>query len=383
MSRTTRIKRSALDTLARIFETLEGRIQAQWLPKLVDLTPTPTGAHAHIVEYGCGHYGCVFPTLDPNVVLKVTEDDTEAEFAAHLSTTIAVPICTTYYDVIEVPRDQVKHPTFLLWREAASHVGGIEEMVDDPDEALRLIRQQHVAAQHAFDLIHRATERGTDPDDLAAVVEVWVDTCVEMATQTAVPELAPLGAGLVDIALQRTVLEALRAAGVPAADPAVRRALAFVRRCQQADGAFCFAPSPPFRASKAGFRRGADGREHPLGYGTATADGLRALLAAGAGDRDPGVVAAREWLLRRPALLPVPGLPLDAQPPVEPALRFYWFATRSAVTSPPPPRAELLRELAARQRADGSFAGEPGMKEDEPLVATCHALVALAALLRE
>jgi len=199
VSRTTRIKRSALDTLARIFETLEGRIQAQWLPKLVDLTPTPTGAHAHIVEYGCGHYGCVFPTLDPNVVLKVTEDDTEAEFAAHLSTTIAVPICTTYYDVIEVPRDQVKHPTFLLWREAASHVGGIEEMVDDPDEALRLIRQQHVAAQHAFDLIHRATERGTDPDDLAAVVEVWVDTCVEMATQTAVPELAPLGAGLVEV----------------------------------------------------------------------------------------------------------------------------------------------------------------------------------------
>jgi squalene-hopene/tetraprenyl-beta-curcumene cyclase len=196
-------------------------------------------------------------------------------------------------------------------------------------------------------------------------------------------EPKPLGAGLVDIALQRTVLEALRAAGVPAGDPVVRRALAFVRRCQQADGAFCFAPSPPFRASKAGFARGADGREHPLGYGTATADGLRALLAGGAGDGDPAVVAARAWLLRQPALLPVPGLPLDAAPPVEPALRFYWFATRAAVTQPLPPRAELLRELAARQRADGSFAGEPGMKEDEPLVATCHALAALASLLRQ
>jgi hypothetical protein len=194
-------------------------------------------------------------------------------------------------------------------------------------------------------------------------------------------ERKPLGHGLVDIALQRAVLEALRAAGVPATDPAIVRGLAFAQRCQLEDGSFCYTPGPDFRASKAGLARAQDGSERPLGYGTTTADGLRALAACGQGD-GAAAAAARAWLLPRATVLPVPGLPLDAAPPVEPALRFYWWSTL-AWTAPQHLPA-IVRTLAARQHADGSFTGDSDrMKEDDPLVATCLALSALApALLR-
>ena len=194
-------------------------------------------------------------------------------------------------------------------------------------------------------------------------------------------EQAPLS-GLVDIALQRTVLEALRGAGVPADDPTIVRAAAFVVRCQQPDGGFCFTPDPDLRRSKAGEEPAADGGVRPRSYGTTTADGLRALRACGRGEHDPAVAAARAWLAAHAATLPVPGLPLDAEPPVEPALRFYWWSTLAFVPPTAALRAELVHTIAARQRGDGAFAGDSDrMKEDDPLVATCLALFALAPAL--
>jgi len=195
-------------------------------------------------------------------------------------------------------------------------------------------------------------------------------------------ERAPLGSGLVDIALQRTVLEALRAAGVAPDDPTFVRAAAFVLRCQQPDGGFCFTPGPDFRRSKAGDEQAADGSLRGRSYGTTTADGLRALRACGRGEDDPAVAAARAWLAAHAAVLPVPGLPLAAEPPTEPALRFYWWSTLAAVSPTAALRAELVRTLALRQREDGAFTGDSDrMKEDDPLVATCLALFALAPAL--
>jgi hypothetical protein len=39
------------------------------------------GSNLHTEEYGCGFYGCVMPTRDPDVVLKITNDASEAQFA--------------------------------------------------------------------------------------------------------------------------------------------------------------------------------------------------------------------------------------------------------------------------------------------------------------
>jgi hypothetical protein len=205
-------------------------------------------------------------------------------------------------------------------------------------------------------------------------------------------EPRPLGAELVDVSLVASVVEALRAAGVGAADPVIVRARAFVARCQRlrseadpgGDGGFFFTPEPDFRASKAGLEKGADGVERPRTYGTATGDGIRALLLCGAGAADPGLAAARAWLERHLDFEHVPGLPRDAAPPVEPALRFYWWATLArtlrALGWPGGWREQLVAAVAKHQRADGGFAGFSDlMKEDDPVVATCLALLALGA----
>ncbi len=76
--------------------------------------------------------------------------------------------------------------------------------------------------------------------------------------------------------------------------PALAKARSFVERCQNfagGDGGFLFSPTDPVR-NKAGATVG--GRFHS--YGSATADGLRALLRCGVPIDHPRVVAVRGWL---------------------------------------------------------------------------------------
>ena len=104
-----------------------------------------------------------------------------------------------------------------------------------------------------------------------------------------------------DISSTLFALGALRIAGTPADDAAVRKALGFVVRCQNFaeeqeaaptfdDGGFFFTPTDPVR-NKAGVA-GADRRGHERyhSYGSATADGLRALLRCGL---TPGIPVLR------------------------------------------------------------------------------------------
>ena len=209
----------------------------------------------------------------------------------------------------------------------------------------------------------------------------------------------PEGDDLVGLSATAAVLEALAAAKVPADDPMVRAARTFVERCQHfdgngegdgsangdGDGGFCFTPTRDYRAAKAGFVAVRDGAEEPRSYGTATADGVRALLASGYRADAPRVRAALAWLEQHAATA-VPGLEHAPDAELEPSLRLYWFASLAAVgrAVPQHPCAPEWCMLAARgagaqQRADGSFAGlGPAMKEDDPLVATALALWALA-----
>lgn len=207
-------------------------------------------------------------------------------------------------------------------------------------------------------------------------------------------EPKPLGADLVNLPLVTSVLEAVRAAGVKASDPLFVNARVFVERCQRfrsapdpsGDGGFFFTPEPDFRRSKAGGETGSDGVVRGRSYGTTTCDGIRALLACGTGDSDLRLSAARTWLEERLRFDVVPGLPLGATPPMEPSVRIYWWSTlaRTLASSHRPGdwRDRLWRELRTRQQEDGSFTGlSDRMKEDDPVVATSLALLAIAGLL--
>lgn len=190
--------------------------------------------------------------------------------------------------------------------------------------------------------------------------------------------------GHVDLSMTRHVLDALRAAGVPDTDPVFERAGLFLERCQNfeaqrrgdIDGGFFFSTTE-FDTNKAGH----DGT-HFRSYGTTTADGVLALLAAGRPASDPRIIAAAEWLKSHHRDMEVPGFIGPAYQRWPRGLAFYYSAASSqafrALHVDAGPR--LADSLRRTQRADGSWANPENLvKEDDPLIASAFAVRALAA----
>jgi hypothetical protein len=199
------------------------------------------------------------------------------------------------------------------------------------------------------------------------------------------------------------VLQALREAGT--ADGAVfDRALVFLRLMQRHpserrphpaplettaspsrgarfDGGFFFSPVV-LDANKGAVLADQQGAYHGS-YATATCDGLLALLAAGLPFEDERVRAARDWLLGHERLDHPEGIPTDTPQVWGQAVYYYHLAVRAetyaALGLRERLRTSMPLELAPRQRPDGSFANERNhlMKEDDPLLATALAVIAL------
>jgi squalene-hopene/tetraprenyl-beta-curcumene cyclase len=202
-------------------------------------------------------------------------------------------------------------------------------------------------------------------------------------------------------------LEALRAAGGAAEEPAFRKALRFVQRCQNFqddpacgdpafdDGGFFFIYDDPVR-NKAG-RAGTDrtGKERFSSYGSTTADGLRCLLACGLPPDEARVSAARRWLESHCSVTTHPGKYASDREGARPAVYYYycWSLARALTSAgvqelrtPAGPvrwADALTEELLKRQQADGSWSNEAvAVREDDPLVATSLAAGALAVCQR-
>ncbi len=177
----------------------------------------------------------------------------------------------------------------------------------------------------------------------------------------------PPDAGHVDLSMTRCVLEALKAAAVPSSDAAMTRALVYLERSQNPDGGFYFSTVNP-EINKAGDAGGSF-----ASYGTATADGVLALRAAGIADTDARIAKALAWLKAHHQPDRAPGF----QGPRESwslGLRFYYAHVISRVMP------ELPVHLP-EQESDGSFRNPNKMvKEDDPLIATTFAV---ATLLRQ
>ena len=172
-------------------------------------------------------------------------------------------------------------------------------------------------------------------------------------------------------------------------EAALSRSVAWTSRCQQKDGGFCFTPEPMSLNNKADFRD--DARHEPRAYGTATCDGIRALLAGGIKSDDKRIIKAIAWLAGRPSLELVPGF--EELPPElgwQRGLRFYYYASLAKVLPMFPAadiaarRTALLEMLLKLQRTDGSYLNESDrMRENDPLIATGLGTTALAELLSQ
>jgi len=197
-------------------------------------------------------------------------------------------------------------------------------------------------------------------------------------------------------------LEALKSAGTAANDPAWQKALVFVKRCQNwnddekqrdeklDDGGFFFIYDDPVR-NKAGVAgKDQSGKDRYYSYGSTTADGLRCLIMCGEKGDSLRVQAARKWLRNNFEAATHPG-DYDPKRELDREGTFYYYA--ASMTRAPldqfliENKKKLLRMwiealgdvLLERQRPDGSWANAAhAYREDEPLVATPFAMLALA-----
>jgi squalene-hopene/tetraprenyl-beta-curcumene cyclase len=198
-------------------------------------------------------------------------------------------------------------------------------------------------------------------------------------------------------------LEALRAAGCSRSDPAFSKALIFVKRCQNFsddvakrnptfdDGGFFFIYGDANR-NKAGLAGKEDSnRERFRSYGSATADGLRCLIACGLPGDHPRVTAARRWLEGRFRADANPGDFPEERESRRVGVYFYyaWSASQALRVAAAKEIqslsgkvnwAEVLADtLMSRQETDGSWRNPVSFyQEDDPVLATSLAARALA-----
>jgi len=105
----------------RVVRYLQQANKEAWLPMR---QAGARGGKGTFAEYGCGHFGCVMPTHDPTVVLKLTSDKSEAQFARLTLDHDDQPGIIPYYKVVQVEGAQRRgRPIYLLWRQAADDVG--------------------------------------------------------------------------------------------------------------------------------------------------------------------------------------------------------------------------------------------------------------------
>jgi squalene-hopene/tetraprenyl-beta-curcumene cyclase len=189
-------------------------------------------------------------------------------------------------------------------------------------------------------------------------------------------------------------VEALLAAGLSKDDPAVKKALQFISRCQNLAGEFNDQPFAKKAAKddEGGFvyRPDPDDKRHqtPEGglrsLGSMTYGGLKSFLYAGVNKDDPRVKAAVSWIRMHYTLNENPGMG-------KAGLYYYYhtFAKAMTVLGEDPFvdaagqkhywRRELFDALKSRQSADGSWhnKGDKMFGEANPDLATAFAVLTL------
>ncbi|HZZ80662.1 MAG TPA: prenyltransferase/squalene oxidase repeat-containing protein [Gemmataceae bacterium] len=201
--------------------------------------------------------------------------------------------------------------------------------------------------------------------------------------------------GRADLSNTNFSVEALLAAGLSKDDPAVKRALTFISRCQNLPGekndqpfakkateddkgGFTYVPQlsekNKYKTEEGGLRS----------LGSMTYGGLKSMIHAGLGKEDPRVKAATGWIRKHYTLQENPGMG-------KAALYYYYHTMAKALDALGEDpfvdskgtkhewRKELFQELQKRQAADGSWRnGNQEFGEANPDLCTAFALLSLS-----
>lgn len=175
LAKTPWIDRTAKDLWSRI---VAASPKPDWVPQRM------AGSAVRVVELGCGHYGCVMPTDDPEVVCKITSDVTEATFIAAIATLRGEPPegIVRYHGIYQLPGKHRGRDTFILWREAATSVG-LPNNYGREDQSVRNLRNNlhdfKMLAATAREVLKSAADRRATLAEAKALEDKAWDICGE------------------------------------------------------------------------------------------------------------------------------------------------------------------------------------------------------------
>lgn len=194
-------------------------------------------------------------------------------------------------------------------------------------------------------------------------------------------------------------LDALHDAGVKAGDPAYTAAITFLSRTQNRsesnnqpwagnDGGFIYSTTEG-GVSFAGEYTGPEGKKMLRSYGSMTYAGLKSMIYAGLTRDDPRVKSAWEWITKNWTWDENPGIKAGPGNGPESGLFYYYHTAARALGAFGEPvvtdaqgqkhdwRRELIDKLASTQKPDGNWMGENKWMENNPVLATAFAVLAL------
>ncbi len=186
------------------------------------------------------------------------------------------------------------------------------------------------------------------------------------------------------------VAEALANSESPSAKTALLAYRDWLTKCQNlsTDGGFYFHATRSHDGNKAGWYDESEqsARTLPRSYGTATADGLRSLISCGVSSDDEALQKAVAWLQSHPSIDAVPGFESSPDKSWTDGLLFYYLYALAKTLDDLLPEArtsaaaQIRDHLIRQQNSDGFWQNTSSrMREDDPLIATCFALIALSA----
>jgi squalene-hopene/tetraprenyl-beta-curcumene cyclase len=200
-----------------------------------------------------------------------------------------------------------------------------------------------------------------------------------------------------DLSNTQFFIDALRSAGVPEDDDAMKKVQVFVSRCQNFKSEYNTMPwadkindgSFIYSAAEGGSTKTSDTPGGPLtGYGSMTYAGIKSLIYAGVGKDDPRVKTAISWIKKNYTVAANPGMPEQLK---ERGLYYYYHTMGKTLDLLGEDeftddagkkhnwRADLFQALKNRQKPDGSWSNDNDRwMEGNPDLVTGYALMALS-----
>ncbi len=329
-------------------------------------------------------------TVDRAIQFLRTKQAADGSYSAKFGPGVTAVAVTGLLRVGLGPDDPTVAKSLKYLEKFIHRDGGIylaDDMVQNYETSLALVCFHEANRDHRYDKIMKNAERF-----LKSIQ--WGGEAQPVGKDN----LADGGAGYgkhkrPDLSNTQFFLDALQAAGDGPDDPAVKRALIFVSRCQNCetennttpfaaknpDGGFYYTP-----AAGGNSEAGKTANGGLRSYASMTYAGLKSMIYAGVKPDDPRVKAAVKWCQLHYGL--------DENPGMGGAGLYYYYHTFAKALDAAGMkeiedangvkhnwRQDLLTQLIQRQRPNGSWVNDDQTwMEKDPCLVTGYALLALA-----